>query len=79
EVELENNLVVKNGNKVLSLASVAPLKDAFEKNAKGNTIFELSSFGINKVRKSAKQAKFETLASLRGQKEIAPGQIILAY
>lgn len=39
----------------------------------------LASFSLKEVRKSIKTVKLETLASLRGSKEISSGQVVMAY
>ena len=76
--KLDSNLVVKNGDEIISLAATIALENKFDPRS-NNIVFELASFNIIDVRKNAKQIKLDTLSSQRGSREISAGQIILAY
>ncbi|AZG68899.1 phenylalanine--tRNA ligase subunit beta [Mycoplasma struthionis] len=79
EVELNNNLVIKNGNDSVSLAATIGFENYQFKATASKAIFELASFDIKEIRKNAKQIKLDTNASARANKEIALGAILLAY
>ncbi|OKL23884.1 phenylalanine--tRNA ligase subunit beta [Metamycoplasma hominis] len=79
QVTLNNNLVVKNGDQTVSIASVIGLENYEYRPDGGHCVFELASFSLKEVRKSIKTVKLETLASLRGSKEISSGQVVMAY
>ncbi|RMA78490.1 phenylalanyl-tRNA synthetase beta subunit [Metamycoplasma subdolum] len=78
EVKLENNLVVKNDNKIVSIAGTIGLEN-IQTRGEENVVFELASFDLKEVRKSAKQIKLETPSSNRASKEICFGEIKLAH
>ncbi|AWX69678.1 phenylalanine--tRNA ligase subunit beta [[Mycoplasma] anseris] len=78
-VQLENNLVVKNGKDIVSLAATIGLETKMFKTPATKAVLELASFNLKEVRRSAKQIKLETLSSNRASKEINGGEILLAY
>ncbi|MCV3733470.1 phenylalanine--tRNA ligase subunit beta [Mycoplasma enhydrae] len=79
EVEVENALVVKNGDTPVSLAATIGLENKQFRPKSSKAIFELASFNIASVRKNSKEIKLITNASLRASREISNGLVILAY
>ncbi|MCV3753282.1 phenylalanine--tRNA ligase subunit beta [Mycoplasma enhydrae] len=79
EVEVENALVVKNGDTPVSLAATIGLENKQFRPKSSKAIFELASFNIASVRKNSKEIKLITKASLRASREISNGLVILAY
>ncbi len=79
EVQLDKNLVVKNNNEPVSLAATIGLENYQYTNNAKQAVFELASFNLKEVRRSAKQIKFDTNSSSRANKEISNGEIVMAY
>lgn len=79
EIQLDNNLVIKNGDDIVSVAQVIGLENYSDIDNAKKLVFELGSFDLKEIRKSAKTLKLVTNASQRGSREISGGQIILAY
>ncbi|WP_373438065.1 phenylalanine--tRNA ligase subunit beta [Metamycoplasma equirhinis] len=78
-VLLDDNLVIKAGSSVVSLAAIDTIKNFETKENDNSVIFELASFDLKEIRKSIKQIKFENQNSNRASREISNGSIILAY
>ncbi|TPE57078.1 phenylalanine--tRNA ligase subunit beta [[Mycoplasma] falconis] len=79
EVQLDNNLVVKNGEDIVSVAATIGLENKQFNSKSLTAIFELASFNLKEVRRSAKQVKLNTNSSNRASKEISNGELLMAY
>ncbi|AZZ65473.1 phenylalanine--tRNA ligase subunit beta [Metamycoplasma phocicerebrale] len=79
EIEVENALVVKNGDTPVSLAATIGLQNKQFNPQSQKAIFEIASFNILDVRKNSKQIKLTTDASQRASRDISNGSVVLAY
>ena len=75
KVKLNNNLVIKDENKEISLASVIGFENSKSESTSAILLIEIGIFPPNEIRKSLKQIKLNTMASMQGMKKISYGTL----
>ena len=78
EVKLENNLVIKSADKVISVAGVIGLENTGVTNETEKFVIELGNFNGKDIRSSMKKVKLATKASVQSSKNFGEGTTKLA-